>query len=388
MQPLKLCDYNSGTNIDVAISTLSYSPQSTISLFTYHLELKEAFSSHGLLLTAAVSAGQNTIDQAYDIPAVAKYLDFINLMAYDFHGGWDKMTGHNSPLYARPEEDESQKTLNIDYAVNYWLKKGAPAEKLILGLAFYGRSFVLKDPEKNGLGVPVNGKGMAGEFTREQGFLGYHEMCSKLQKEKGWAVTVEKHVQAPYAVKERQWIGYDDIKSISGKVDYLVKMKLGGAMVWSLETDDFKARCHGRRYPLLQAINAVLNGSSLPLPDIYIDEDNFIPEDNPSSSVPSQKPDTDANSLPSSTSKVSTKTTPKTAVVSTENPGDDPLPCPQTGYFRHPKNCQLFYRCQPRKPGYHAGYQVYLFTCGAGTVFSEQMRTCAFPSSVPECSDN
>ncbi|GFU30430.1 chitotriosidase-1 [Nephila pilipes] len=337
-------------------------------------ELKEAFSSRGLLLTAAVSAGQKTIDVAYDIPALAKYLDFINLMAYDFHGGWDKVTGHNSPLYARPEEDELQKTLNTDYAVKYWLSKGAPAEKLILGLALYGRSFALKDALKNGLDVPVIGKGMAGEFTREQGFLGYHEICRKLQKEKGWTVTVEKHVQAPYIVKDKQWIGYDDIKSISGKVDYLIKMKLGGAMVWSLETDDFKARCHGRRYPLLQAINAVLNGTSVPLPDFNIDDDNFIFEDIPSSSA--------------SSPNTSPKTTPNTAVVTTENPGDDPLPCPQNGYFRHPKNCQLFYLCQPRKPGYNAGYQVYLFTCGAGTVFSEQMRTCAFPRNVPECSDD
>ncbi|CAL1270702.1 unnamed protein product [Larinioides sclopetarius] len=337
-------------------------------------EIKEAFSSRNLMLTAAVSAGQNTIDQAYDILALGKYLDLINLMAYDFHGGWDKVTGHNSPLYDRPEEEGSEKTLNIDYAVKYWLRKGAPAEKLILGMPLYGRSFALKDTKENGLGAPVTGKGMAGEYTREQGFLGYNEICKKLQKEKGWKVTVEKHVQAPYAVKDRQWIGYDDIKSISGKVDYLIQMKLGGAMVWSLETDDFKGKCHGYRNPLLNAINAVLNGSSLPLPDLNIDEDNSIFQDIPSSS--------------SASPKTSTEVTPKSVAVTTSDPGDEPLPCPRDGYFRHPKNCRLFYLCQPRKPGQDAGYQIYLFTCGVGTVFSEDMRTCAFPSSVPGCSES
>src|SRR5699024_7543391 len=56
-------------------------------------ELKAAFKPHGYLLTAAVSAGKETIDRAYDIPEMNKYLDFVNLMAYDFHGGWDTHTG-------------------------------------------------------------------------------------------------------------------------------------------------------------------------------------------------------------------------------------------------------------------------------------------------------
>ena len=44
-------------------------------------ELKAAFEPYGFILTAAVSAGIPTIDRAYDVPQVSKYLDFINLMA-------------------------------------------------------------------------------------------------------------------------------------------------------------------------------------------------------------------------------------------------------------------------------------------------------------------
>lgn len=36
-----------------------------------------------LLLTAAVSGGQATIDTAYEIAKMANFFDFINLMAYD-----------------------------------------------------------------------------------------------------------------------------------------------------------------------------------------------------------------------------------------------------------------------------------------------------------------
>ena len=49
-------------------------------------ELRPAFDKHGLLLTAAVSAGKNTIDKAYEVTTMSETLDFINVMTYDFHG--------------------------------------------------------------------------------------------------------------------------------------------------------------------------------------------------------------------------------------------------------------------------------------------------------------
>ena len=49
-------------------------------------EMRVAFDQHNFILTAAVSAGFQTIDKAYDVPAMAESLDFINLMSYDFHG--------------------------------------------------------------------------------------------------------------------------------------------------------------------------------------------------------------------------------------------------------------------------------------------------------------
>ena len=36
---------------------------------------------------------------------LSKYLDIINVMTYDFHGHWDKKTGHVAPLYYHPEDD-------------------------------------------------------------------------------------------------------------------------------------------------------------------------------------------------------------------------------------------------------------------------------------------
>ena len=37
----------------------------------------------------------------------------INVMAYDYHGGWEDKTGHNAPLYARPDEVGNERLNNV-----------------------------------------------------------------------------------------------------------------------------------------------------------------------------------------------------------------------------------------------------------------------------------
>ena len=36
----------------------------------------------------------------YDVPEMSQYVDFINIMTYDFHGQWESKVGHNSPLHS------------------------------------------------------------------------------------------------------------------------------------------------------------------------------------------------------------------------------------------------------------------------------------------------
>ena len=68
-------------------------------------ELRAAFSPLGLLLSAAVSPSKKIIDLGYDVASLARDLDWIAVMTYDYHGHWDKKTGHVSPFYEHPEDD-------------------------------------------------------------------------------------------------------------------------------------------------------------------------------------------------------------------------------------------------------------------------------------------
>ncbi|XP_050088481.1 probable chitinase 2, partial [Anopheles aquasalis] len=104
----------------------------------------------GLILTVAVGASEFQASKAYDIAGIARYIDFINLMTYDYNGHRDGFTGHNAPLFTGPaDRTDHQQMLNIDHSVKYWLHEGAPSDKLILGVPAYGRTFRLANTRDN-----------------------------------------------------------------------------------------------------------------------------------------------------------------------------------------------------------------------------------------------
>lgn len=82
--------------------------------------IRNTFDATGqkYLLTAAVGAAERSASQSYDIPAFAANLDFINLMAYDFHGAFDGVTGQNAPLYNN--DDMNVVSINLCFLVRYF----------------------------------------------------------------------------------------------------------------------------------------------------------------------------------------------------------------------------------------------------------------------------
>ncbi|XP_046672885.1 acidic mammalian chitinase-like isoform X2 [Homalodisca vitripennis] len=117
-----------------------------------------------LLLSVAAGAPKPIIDNSYNISAMADYIDFVNVMAYDYHmyQPYLPLTGANAPLYERQVEKGYFTTLNLNWTAAYWLYKGMPASKIIIGVPTYGHSFTLLNEENNGWDAPSSGIHSAG----------------------------------------------------------------------------------------------------------------------------------------------------------------------------------------------------------------------------------
>ncbi|XP_069007119.1 acidic mammalian chitinase-like [Embiotoca jacksoni] len=214
-----------------------------------------------LLLSANVASFRPTIERAYEVNKISARLDFMNVMTYDFHGHWEDATAHNSPLYRSSLDSGSHIHHNINSSVSYWLELGAPSQKLLLGFPTYGRTFRLRGAA-SGLGAPSNGPAAAGPYTGTAGFWAFYEICDFTS-----SATIEwiSEQEVPYATSASSWVGYDDKRSFSSKVQWMTEKNLGGAHVWTLDMDDFSGGfCSAGSYPLINHLRMSMGFSPKP----------------------------------------------------------------------------------------------------------------------------
>ncbi|KAK6959685.1 chitotriosidase-1 [Biomphalaria glabrata] len=208
-----------------------------------------------LLLTLATASGTYYIDQSYEPYKIINYIDFMLLMTYNYHGQWEKKTGHHSGLYPHKDDPKygEKSQLYQEWSIDYWLSAGISKDKLIVGIPTYGMTFTLADASKHGVHAPAIGGGEMGQYTKESGILAYYEVCMNL-RDKGWKQEWIDDQMVSYAYSGHQWVGYEDRRSMAFKAANIMKRDVGGAFVWSVEMDDFNGACGQGQYPLLSTL--------------------------------------------------------------------------------------------------------------------------------------
>ncbi len=186
------------------------------------------------LLTAALGASKNFIANT-EMDKVAKILDYLFLMTYDF-GGPNGTVGHHTNLYSYGPDKSSS---SADQAIRDFIAAGVPAHKLGIGVAFYGKAVDAAGIENNGLGqahvrpalgTPIPSTGQAGGFTK---------LKESVINQNGYTRYWDKDAQAPYLFnpEKKVFITYDDEKSTKLKAKYVKKHKLAGVFFWEYFND-------------------------------------------------------------------------------------------------------------------------------------------------------
>ncbi|XP_039961395.1 chitinase-3-like protein 2 [Bactrocera neohumeralis] len=215
------------------------------------------------LLTVAAAAPEGIAVFAYDVQMLNQYVDYVSLMTYDYHfySHGTPFTGLNAPLYARPNERSLLGTLNINYSVNWWLTNGLDRKKLVVGLPTYGHSFTLVSSLNNGVGAPAEDIGHCGSM----GFTSYSELCWFNTHNLVVHETYDQSTCSPYLSSGTEWISYENETSIACKALYVKAHQLGGAMIFSLNTDDVKGYCpraYKTKFPLVETVKSILFSKS------------------------------------------------------------------------------------------------------------------------------
>lgn len=124
------------------------------------------------------------------------------------------------------------------------MNEGCSKDKLVVGTAFYGRTYYLSDPNMNKLGDYIDKQkngGDPGEYTNARGFMGYYEICLRLKNEtQKWNRAYDELGKVPYMYLDKNWVGYEDQDSLKIKMEWLKTQGYAGAMNWAIDMDDFK----------------------------------------------------------------------------------------------------------------------------------------------------
>ncbi|MGW5780612.1 glycosyl hydrolase family 18 protein [Streptomyces sp. NPDC003863] len=179
------------------------------------------------LITAAVTADASTggkIDAA-DYAGAAQYMNWFNVMTYDFFGAWEAKgpTAPHSPLTSYA--GIPQQGFNSAEAIAKFKAKGVPANKLLLGIGFYGRGWT-------GVTQAAPGGTATGpaQGTYEQGIEDYKVLKNSCPANGTVAGTA-------YAYCGTNWWSYDTPATVNSKMSWAKSQGLGGAFFWEFSGD-------------------------------------------------------------------------------------------------------------------------------------------------------
>lgn len=190
-----------------------------------HLDRVEQEDGKHYILSIAAGADQYYIDGTR-MNEIHRYLDYVQLMTYDMRGGFQTLTGHHTNLYTSTGD---LFRISVDASVKMFRAAGVPADKIVIGAAFYSRMWRNVPNRNNGLFQNSPGPGGYGPS--------YGDLVANYINKSGYTRYWDAEAQAPYLFNGTDFISYDDEESIRAKCEYVRTHGLAGIMFWEYSCD-------------------------------------------------------------------------------------------------------------------------------------------------------
>ncbi|KAF0896972.1 hypothetical protein E2562_031289 [Oryza meyeriana var. granulata] len=192
-------------------------------------------SSEPLLLTATVYFSNHLFDMPdcnlnYPIEDMSNNLDWVNILTFGLHKT-SNITTADAPLYDKDSH------FSASYGVISWLDAGLPPCKLVMGIPLFGRSWFLRNKDKNGLGAPTAAAGTKQRKSNQTGIIAYAEIEEYLKSQSVF-VTHDNQSVADYFYSGDLWVSFDSALVIHDKIEFVVKSQLLGYFLWTISFDD------------------------------------------------------------------------------------------------------------------------------------------------------
>lgn len=217
-----------------------FGPQDTANYTALLAEFRSQLDAlgHGhYRLTAAVPSGPGDIDKL-DVPGLAQTLDMANIMSYDMHGAWETAgpTNFQAPLYDSMSSPAARSGLTVNDAINAYLMRGLPADKITMGVPLYGRGWTgVPQGGAHGLYQSVTGPTEAFPFSQQPGVAMYKE----LQAAGALAnLYYDDQTKGSWVYDGTNFYSIESPRSLTAKRQYIKDKHLAGIMMYSLEADD------------------------------------------------------------------------------------------------------------------------------------------------------
>jgi len=192
--------------------------------FTQLVEILRMTLGKNAEISFAAGGFGKFFDQSVEWTKVMPLVNRVNLMSYDLVSGFSTVTGHHTPLFSTESQEAS-----TDHGVRELKSLGVPANKIVIGAAFYARTWVNVANINTGLY-------QKGKF---KSFVPYKNFSSLLTPENDFVFYRDLAAQAPYAysASRNEFATFDDVKSVEAKTRFAKAKGLGGIMFWQLGSD-------------------------------------------------------------------------------------------------------------------------------------------------------